>query len=238
MGYTKIIQSGDFLEVYRYEKNLPIRRKIRSPDTYRKGNRQDIERSPDSIRRAARAFRRLVRANLAGDVPPALLTLTMHQKLSYAASVRIFTRFIARLRRSAGREFRYIAVPELQKRGSWHWHVLIWGLGHYAQEERTTRYFARFWLRGFCDCVITDGHSKIASYLAKYLSKAMSNLRRSDTKTYYTSRNILRPVSINASTLATYTKDQKIVIHNLTKLEYDTEWLGKCEYNSYKIEEI
>jgi len=234
--HKRHIISGDLLETYTYERDLPIRRSSRGKGSFAKRNHRVAHRSDASIRRAATSFRRVVRANLGGDERPALLTLTTYSVIPYATSVNFFTAFIARIRRRHGRAFKYIAVPELQKRGSWHWHVLIWGLGHEAEKERTTRHFARFWLRGFCDCVITDGHSKIASYLAKYLSKAMSHLRRTDTKTYYTSRNILRPVSVNASSLAAYTESQKKVIHRLTTLEYQTEWLGKCEYNSYRIE--
>jgi len=234
--HRRHVLSGDLLEIYEYERDLPTRRGIRGAHTFAKRNKRVSWRSDASIRRASAAFRRTVRANLSGDERPALLTLTTYSVIPYATSVHFFSTFIARIRRRHGRAFKYIAVPELQKRGSWHWHVLIWGLGHEAEKERTTRHFARFWLRGFCDCVITDGHAKIASYLAKYLSKAMSHLRRSDTKTYYTSRNILRPVRVNAATIAAYTQSEKAVIHRLTELQYDTEWLGKCNYTSYRIE--
>jgi len=121
MGYTKVVQSGTMLEVYEYEKNLPIRTR-NSRRTHINYSRARIirTRSADSVRRAARAFRRIVRSNLTGDVPPALFTFTMYQKLSYELSVKAFSEFIIRLRKREGREFKYIAVPEFQKRGAVH----------------------------------------------------------------------------------------------------------------------
>lgn len=240
MGYTKIIQSGTLLEVYRYEKNLPIRRSVPRQNTDRKRNNRITKRSFDSVRRAARAFRRIVRSNLVGNDVPSLFTFTMYQKLSYSTSVRIFTRFAARLRRVCGGEFRYIAVPEFQKRGAVHWHVLIWGLSAYAKNERATRRISRLWQRGFVDCVITDGHPKLSGYLAKYMSKTMSDIRLGGKKAYYASRNILRPMSNssgNGSIQAVF--DEHIIpsVDNLlTTHEFSTQWLGRAIYQSYRLE--
>jgi len=253
MGHTKIIRSGNLIEVYQYEKSIPVRRKFRQPDTYRKGSRGSRPRSADSLRRASKVFRRIVRANLVGDEHPSLFTFTMYQKLSYGASVRIFTRFIVRLRRDYGGEFRYIAVPEFQQRGAVHWHVLIWGLpphlacvGYYTkygfreectedrQCERKTRYFARLWLTGFCDGIFTDGSPQLAGYLAKYLSKTMSDIRLSGKKAYYASRNILRPMCVSSANLSQYfgeiigVDNSPLHIH-----EFNTQWLGRAIYKQY-----
>jgi len=260
MGYLKLIHSGSLLEVFHYEKNLPIRRKKRSKNSYRKQYREDHPRSPDSARRARASFKRIVRVNLAGDRTPSLFTFTMHQELPYRTSSRIFTDFAARLRRHCGKEFRYIAVPEFQKRGALHWHVLIWGL-QYAkacrgrwikkgrnwifihecktgrQCERRTRVLGRLWLRGFVDGVVTDGSPKLATYLTKYLSKAMHNKRTFGKKTYHTSRNILRPMHAASGSESIQAILQEEVIPNkkeLTKKEYRSEWLGKVVYKQYE----
>jgi len=240
MGYTKIIRSGDLLEVYKYEKNLPIRRKARSKraESAREEYFGARPRNADSIRRATKSFRRIVRSNLVGPVPPTLFTLTMYQKLSYRTSSRIFTKFIARLRRIRGSSFRYIAVPEFQSRGAVHWHLLMWGFYEEAKSERTTRYFSRLWQRGFVDCLTTDGHPKLSGYLAKYMSKTMSDIRLGGQRAYYTSHNVLRPMytaSGNLSIQEVY-KEELIPVDNLlTTYEFNTQWLGRCNYQSFRL---
>jgi len=220
-------------------------------------------RSFSSLRRAARSFRRIVRSNLGGADAPSLLTLTMYQELPLEASVHLFTAFIARLRRESQTEFRYIAVPEFQKRGAVHFHVLIWGLNHLAchgyfkrdfrgkntfycetwQEEKcecTTRYCGRLWLRGFSDHFATDGSPKLVGYLSKYMRKTMQDVRLTGEKAYYASRNIMRPVSIAAPTLALAKIEviKQEVIHSgelMNEREFDTPWLGRCTYKRFHI---
>lgn len=247
MAYIKWVQSGTLLEKYEYEKSLPIRRNRRKTEkSGRQKRTSNATRSYQAFRRAQRGFRRIVRSNLGGSEPPALLTVTMRQVLPFKASVRLFTSFIAALRRKEGKQFRYIAVPEFQKRGAVHFHVLIWGLNHYACEghfsrqkrgkkwhrvfvcdswktkgcECTSRYCARLWLRGFTDFFVTDGHPALAGYLSKYMSKAMQDVRLGGEKAYYSSRNSLRPVSIAADSLAKFKIEiiQQEVIHTGEKL--------------------
>jgi len=240
LGYIKWFQSGTLLEKYEYEKNLPIRRK--SPKIAPRGprDRKLVFRSADSLRRAQRGFRRLVRANLVGDAPPAFLTLTMFQILPYEASCKLFTSFIATLRREQGEGFRYIAVPEYQRRGALHFHVLLWGLNEYASEESETRYFARLWLRGFCDAIITDGSPRLAGYFAKYMSKSMQDVRLNGKKAYFCGRNTLRPVSVSATKIAEFKLQviEQEVIHTgeLTfERTFDSIWLGRCHYQKFHI---
>jgi len=268
MGYIKVRIFGDTAQVYEYEKSLPIRRKSRKANSYTKRDRKNVARSADSFRRAKRAFQCLVRANIRGDEPPTLLTFTMHQKLPYSASSVIFTRFIKRLRRRAGESFRHIAVPEFQERGAVHWHVLLWGLpveygcvGYFRfrrgkkvfvetcpperQCERKTRRFARVWLRGFTDAIATDGSPKLAGYLSKYMSKSMLDIRLGGKRAYYTSHNVVRPLSFSSGTLpreaavslALYHAGVKSVDNSpLQEREFGTEWLGNCNYSLLRVE--
>jgi len=261
MGYTKIIRSGAIIEVYEYEKDLRAPRHRSQPQNRREGIKLIRPRSQNSLRRARVAFRRLVQSNLVGDVPPALFTFTMYQVIPYAASSRIFTKFAARLRRVYGSEFRYIVVPEFQKRGAVHWHALFWGLpenlackGHFERKgsykkfihecepgrqcERRTRHISRLWLRGFSDGLVTDGHPKLAGYLSKYLSKTMQDPRLRGKKAYYASHNFLRPMSSASSNEFIKSIYVNTVIPNIKPLqetEFMTEWLGKCNYKQYHL---
>lgn len=192
--YSKIIRSGQIVEIFNYQyspKNLNVPRR-------KKKNRTGLttirRRRHDHIRNSRRSFLRTVWANLTPTNPPTFVTLTFAQVLSYKASSIIFTQFLARLRRKFGRKFRCIAVPEYQERGAIHFHCLFWDLpidyekeaphweteedfGRMEQVSRGSRYLQRLWLRGYVDCFTTDGHFAVAFYMAKYMSKFMQGKR-------------------------------------------------------------
>jgi len=138
--------------------------------------------------------------------------------------------------------------------------VLIWGLPeHYAckgtwykqgnrwrfkhecepgrQCERRTRVVSRLWQRGFVDGVVTDGHHRLATYLSKYLRKAMHDKRSRGQKAYYASHNILRPLSIgtDSENIQALLREYVIPEHDhLTEKTYHSEWLGKVVYQQYE----
>lgn len=106
------------------------------------------------------------------------------------------------------------------------------------QCERRTRRVSRVWLRGFVDGVATDGSPKLASYLTKYLSKSMHDIRTFGKKAYHTSHNILRPMHVGSGSedIAAILKEH--VIPNsqpLTHRVYPSEWLGEVDYKQYEI---
>lgn len=130
MGYTKFIKSGNIIELYSYEKNPTTtghRKRVRK-EADDSGTPRSRNRRPDNLRRLRKGFIRLVRANTSTDDPPALITLTMRANVSLETASPLLTRFFQTLRKNHGSGFRYIAVPEFQKRGAVHYHCLVWGL--------------------------------------------------------------------------------------------------------------
>lgn len=131
MTYTKLIHTGDILELYQYEKTPSItvnrnKRKRITPE----GGRPVIapERRRDNIRRSRKRFIRLVRSNCDPATPPTLLTLTMFSIVDIKTASACLSRYTATLQRVVGPGFKYIGVPEFQKRGAVHYHLLVWGL--------------------------------------------------------------------------------------------------------------
>jgi len=234
MSYTKLIQSGNLLEAYIYEKNtIPYQFRAQSAKARNKKYRKAHDRRADNVRRLSLNFRRLIRANLVGASNPIFVTLTMHKKLHITEAWRAFTTwafFIRRYRPSVC----YIVVPEYQKRGAIHFHALIWGINDLHETERSTRYLARSWGYGFCDTLQTDGSPKLASYLAKYMSKTLQDQRLGGAKAYSASRNVMRPVCISSNG---FTEETITEIIDETKLKYqksfDTYFLGKGQYSQY-----
>jgi len=140
MGYNKAIVYGDNLELYTYEKNItpsggkgrtaPSRAGLSDLDIARilaerkqawKGKRKDNKN------RSTMAFRRLILANMAESAPPLLVTVTYSQnQTDPRIGYKDWNSFIGNLRYAFGSQFRYIAVPEFQKRGAIHYHALFW----------------------------------------------------------------------------------------------------------------
>jgi len=238
---TNVTVSGYLLEIKEYERDLSQRkvRHTRKKATYKR-NRGVCFHSPADIKRKVKKFHRLVNANLIGDGNPALFTLTMLEVTTVVSAYASFGIFIQRLRKSFGRSFRYIIVPEFQERGAVHFHMMIWGIPEeYVKNERDNRCFQSYWQRGYLDCMATDGSEKLAGYLAKYMSKAMFDKRLLGQKSYSASRNVLRSVRLPFASAVAYSKEiWGIDLSTDVPLQeriYQSKYLGTGRYRVYKI---
>lgn len=233
MAHTKIIQSGTQVEIYQYERDAP--QKV----TRKKSRRANSRRRTRSVQRSRLTFFRLVRANVSAEARPALVTLTMREVCTLGQAWKCFTAFALRVRKKRKSNFAFIAVPEFQKRGAVHFHVLVWGLSDVEiARERDSRAVAQQWGHGYVDIRPTDGSEKLAGYLAKYMFKAMWDERLLGNKAFSGSRNLVRPVSLNSPVQVDEAQKQwGIGVDNpvLTEKEYPTKWMGKCVYKVYSI---
>lgn len=237
--YGKTIYSGTLLEVYRFEKAPRL-----ASSTGRRRKSSDSTRSStpgprrwDSVKRLRRNFTRLVQTQLAGKGAPAFLTLTFVSNADIEFGLLCFKDFNRRAKKEFGDSFSFIAVPEFQKRGAIHFHLLVWGIAdHYVKKERATRYIQSLWARGFVDIIPTDGSPKLASYLSKYMQKALQDPRLYGRRAYYCSRNVMRPVLYKTSAVVNYAKEiLGVDIELLTERNYSTQWLGAGNYQVYKV---
>lgn len=252
MGYNKIITYGNIIETFTYARDLNI-----PPKTHRRNTRHagipgtsddagSIDRSADfegkrkdNANRASMVFRQLVLANLTGTEYPLLLTATYRDnQTDLRLGYRDFGAFIQAMRHRFGKEWRYIAVPEFQKRGAVHFHALIWGLPqHILEEERSTRLVAGLWKHGFIYLKITDGNEKLSSYLTKYMAKSFVDKRLMNQKAYVCSRNLKRPQvvgHISKFSIDTYLEEYGATTPEMENT-YDTRWLGQAQHRIYKI---
>lgn len=250
MGYNKVIVSGPLIETYEYEKNIHpyIRpRKRIAYDVPREvlavGGADSLQgeklgKRRDNAKRAQNDFGRLVRSNLDGVVRPLLVTLTYQEnQTDLCTAFGDFTAFVQALRYRFGKGFKYIAVPEFQKRGAVHFHALFWGLPEELLfRERSTRELAQAWARGFVYLKPTDGNEKLSWYLAKYMSKAYLDARLAHFKAYVASRNICRPrvytgIAPLYPILDDYGLSPADVLHEKRFMTY---WLGRAIYKRYQ----
>jgi len=254
------IWAGSRIETYEYEKSwyAPDKR----TRTLRTPNRKNVERRRDNAKRAGDNFRRLICANLDGTDPPALVSATFYTFVDFPTAYSHLRKFIARLNRVGFQGLRYISVAEFQRRGTIHFHILIWGLpdsvllhegsrgkgykskvrwgnwlvsrGYSPADFRTTRNLQAQWQQGYLDITPTDGDGRISTYMAKYLSKAVHDKRFSGEKVFSCSRNVLRPVFLKGDA-ATIALEETIDVdnHPLQIREYETEWRGRAIYKRY-----
>ena len=252
MGYNKFIRYGNIIETFTYERPLPILEGARRKNTRHAripGATDDasaIQRSAefegkrkDNANRASMVFRQLVLANLTGTEYPLLLTATYRDNQEdLRIGYRDFGAFIQALRHRFGKEWRYIAVPEFQKRGAVHFHALIWGLPkNIFEEERSTRLFAGLWKHGFIYLKMTDRNEKLSSYLTKYMAKSFVDRRLMNQKAYVCSRNLLRPEiqgGISNFGMSVLLDEFGVTLPEIDN-SYDTHWLGKARHRIYKL---
>lgn len=115
-----------------------------------------------------------------------MVTLTFADEVyEYEDARREFREFLRRVRRYLGRPFRYIAVPELQKRGVWHWHVVV-------VDDIHQNIWAKLWGRGYVWVErFIGGIKRLSNYLTKYLTKELGAWLPKGVSRYLSSRGLV-----------------------------------------------
>jgi len=246
VGHVKLIKSGQQVEIYEYENDVNAEKlRCARKNARKRGTRPRAyigRRRLRNVAQSRKSFTRLVLSNLGGETKPWFFTFTMYEVVPLRRGYWAFTVFIERLRKNLGRDFSYIAVPEFQKRGAVHFHVLFWRLREdVLKNERDNRYIQNLWGYGYCDGIPTDGSPRLAGYFAKYMSKAMLDHRLGGEKAYSASRNIMRPVSVSFRSALAHTKEMwGLDLSTTTPLreaQYETKYLGKGRYRLYNLKQ-
>jgi hypothetical protein len=202
MGYyEKRIQSGPYLEMYRYHA-------LRSPgkQTPRGPVERDTTEYQEELNSVA-AWKKLFRLELcnfsraAGDL---FVTVTHRERITEADALREERNLIARLKRLRKRlglsNLKYIAVTEEQ--GHWHTHLIlnggltleqlvkVWGdRGRVAvstlEDQNNYRELARY---------LTTDHKECRRKTDEHGDPALKTPRRKYQRRWHASRNLARPV--------------------------------------------
>lgn len=99
-----------------------------------------------------------------------------------------FEYFIKRLRYYVGFNFKYLVVPEFQKRGAVHFHMLT-NTGYIPAVA-----LSRIWSFGFVRINKVDRVTNLCAYVAKYITADSSDLRLLGMRSFRCSRNCERPL--------------------------------------------
>ncbi len=136
------------------------------------------------------------------EIFKSFITLTFKENitdLTYAN--KKFNTFVSSMRREFN-NFKYIGVPEFQKRGAVHYHLLtnleIGSEFIPIQEGKENMYDVKFWSYGYSsvfNLTTTDHNFNVVAYILKYLYKDLDNRLFGRTKVLK-SNNLNKPIVI------------------------------------------
>lgn len=219
----KIIKMGDYIQVYKYSNSIyrkdrrlesdKLDRKIETEIKINKlfkldtniisnkelkkiENNQVIEER--NIIRSKLNLQRLVKANEREF--NTFITLTFAENITdLTYTNKCFHNFCRQIQRIK-KDFKYVCVPEFQKRGAVHYHLLT-NLDIekdnniiILQEGKTNQYDVKYWNHGFSS-VFTMKNINVVGYISKYMTKDIDN-RFFSRRRYFYSQNLKKPEEI------------------------------------------
>jgi len=155
------------------------------------------------------------------------------------AANRELRKFMKRLGNNIAKDqayVQYVAVPEFQKRGAVHYHLVIFNLPFIKARTLET-----IWGNGFIQIKSIEEVDNIGAYMSKYMTKATDvNDRLVGQKCYFRTRNLMEPVETKV--LSNSHEGQQL-LHELESMglvelyanEQQSEHYGLIKYTQYQI---
>lgn len=248
----KIVKCGDFLQVYYYQnkKNKSLY-KNKNKNSTKYQNIKDLnindlklnidenkEKSLKIIRdeniiRTKLNCQRIAKAN--SNDWCSFITLTYAENMQDMKQAKIDLNFFIKNIKKVKRDFKYIAIPEFQKRGAIHFHLLtnisLQDNFIIKQQKNNPKYYdVKYWNKGFTSVEEIKGDvKKIVGYISKYMTKDCDD-RLFSVKRYTCSQNLVKPKEefINIKNV----KDKKYILEQIEDKEriYINTYLDK--YNN------
>lgn len=186
----RLVVSGHYVDRYQYsypiikrEIRMRVGRSVVADGVRRLENRERV------LARARTSVRRLV------DCNPDLnkfFTLTFSENVTdFVVANECFRKYVMRLKYNYKSDLKYLVVPEFQKRGAIHFHVLC-NLPYVPVNQ-----LADLWGFGFCRINLIDNATSVGLYVSKYIQKQFDDDRLHAKKCYWGSHNLKRPVVID-----------------------------------------
>lgn len=236
MAYTydfKVVVSGKQVELYKYKKQVWRDYENKREDTQKEPKQLNFfeqeqlkkQRIKFSISRTKTEIRRLTNSN------PQLnkfLTLTFAENITDLKEANyIFNQFIKRISyKYAG--FRYLAVPEFQKRGAVHYHMLC-NLPFVEMSE-----LSEIWGQGFIKLNKIDSVNNVGAYISKYLGKEMDE-RSFGKKKFFCSQDLARPVELIGWLALKFVEKFLSILAPVYEKTFFSEWIGEVSYSAYSL---
>lgn len=249
----KLVICGDYMQVYLYKNKKSVLAKNEDKklssfdlelekiiaDKKPKALSNKIEER--SIIRSKLECQRIAKCNI--KEWQTFITLTFAENItdvSYAN--KRFRYFIDKVRRIK-KDFKYLCIPEFQKRGAVHYHILTNISASdtsliFSQEDNKKYKHIKYWNEGFTSVEVLKGDvKKIIGYISKYMTKDIDN-RLFNRRRYFYSQNLVTPKESyidrdNIKELEFYTKkiqDTNLIYQNTYTNPYDNTEVTFLEY--------
>lgn len=212
-GYNiKLVDCGDYVQVYCYEKKKKKRKNddddlnlIKNFDVgesekeRKEKNIVNVENVIEvrNIIRSKLQCQRLAKANAKDWETFITLTFAENEQNIESAN-RKFRYFVDKVRR-VKKDFKYLCIPEFQKRGAIHYHLLTNVSTSddkliYSQSDNPKYKHIKYWNLGFDSIEVIKGDiKKIVGYISKYMTKEIDN-RLFGHRRYFYSNNLDKPL--------------------------------------------
>lgn len=242
MAYTydfKVVVSGKQVEVYKYKKNVwrdyescpAEERPVKKPKQLNLIELIENKKAKRkfSLNRTRTEIRRLVNSN------PQLnkfLTLTFAENITDLKIANYaFNQFIKRISYHYP-AFEYLAVPEFQKRGAVHYHLLC-NLPFIQLSE-----LQEIWSNGFIKINKIDNVNNVGAYICKYLGKDMFDERAFGRKKFFRSQSLFTAIELLGWTAMKFVEKFLSLLKPVYEKIFMSEWSGEVEYKAYSLEFI
>lgn len=134
-------------------------------------------------------------------------------------------------------DFKYLAVPEFQKRGAVHYHLMTNLSVHdkkviQKQKGKKNMYDVKYWNHGFSsvfDLALTDDKFSVAAYMTKYFFKDIDNRLFGRNKILY-SRSLKKPLIIRTNENSQENRNYQEYIDKYTKKIKEKSIFSDKEY--------
>lgn len=238
MYQEKLIISGNQVEFYKYEAPVKGGVKRRKKRVIKRRTKEQvikqIEESDESnyqmevmrhfsLRRTRARITRLINSNK--DMQT-FITLTFKENITNLFEANdIFKKFIKRLKRQFP-ELKYLAVPEFQKRGAVHYHVLV-NIDYLENSKLSS-----IWQQGFVMINKVHHINNLGLYISKYICKDLFDVRYFGMRKILCSKNLEQPMILTAlKDIVSFFNPAKLKL--LFEKNYLSDWLGKIKYRLY-----
>ena len=241
----KIVISGNVTEVYDYATGYASGYTLTDEEKAKRGRKKDVksESYEDNrlmvINRAKVNLRRLINCNVNGygeEFTSKFVTLTFKENIQDIRAANYeFKKFIKRLNYFMYGEktsrIKYSVVPEFQKRGAVHYHVIFYNLPFLKADL-----LSEVWGNGFIKINKLSNVDNVGAYVTKYMSKEATDERLEGEKLHFSSRGLYKPIEFNDK------EDKKIVEslrdslqlrHMKFLSQFSNEYLGDVNYYQF-----
>lgn len=261
----KIIECGKYFQIYKYENKKTSQKDKREKTMidydYLFTKRENIYSQDKkyiqvkNINRSVNQVKRLVKTN--EEVFKTFITLTFADNVTDITDAnKKFDIWRTKIK-SIFKDFCYVGVPEFQKRGAVHYHLLtnleIEKIYQYTRRGKITEtqliipqkeftekqlkkmtreqkkhcYNVKYWSYGFTSVYPLE-NINVVGYLTKYMTKDIDN-RLWGHRKYFYSMNLKRPKEILIDSDIAKEYSRIFLIENLYDLKYQKIYFDKCE---------